>query len=308
MAEAKNSNFSNLTEVINTNNAKADAQNIFDDIEGSIDTPSDYTMLNEELFGESSVSSDEDSTSMSSTKTRGKVKIKQQKQSDIEEESESDDYEGSEEEENESSSESSMNFNDPVTSGVKGIVNLNVPSKSAKSTVEKNHVELMNKIEENKESLIRRGIPVPHHKTSKVKKDFKYATEVNKALSDLLDDNVGADNLVSSLNFVLKIICAIFNGRHELAGYKLDLRGYNVAVISDLKDMRSDTVALSSYIRKKIGKDAMKLFLFIKIFIVNAGTTIWNNNSTPNTTEAFGDDSDEEDEEDFEEEEEEEEE
>ena len=33
MAEAKNSNFSNLTEVINTNNAKADAQNIFDDID-----------------------------------------------------------------------------------------------------------------------------------------------------------------------------------------------------------------------------------------------------------------------------------
>ncbi len=128
-------------------------------------------------------------------------------------------------------------------------------------------------------------------------------------MSDLLDDNNGADNLMSSLNFALKILCKILNGRHELMGIKLDLSGYNVAVIQDLKDMRSETVAMASYIRKKVGKDVMKLFLFIKIFIINAGTTIWNNNSAPNTTEAFGDDFDEEEEEeeeDYEEEEEEE--
>lgn len=301
-AEIKNSNFAGLADIINPLNAKNDGQGGFDDLEGSIDAPSDYTALNEALFGESESSSISSDESSSVSKNKGKVKIKQE-ESAIESESDSGSEAESEEDEEE---ESSISFNDPVTSGVKGVVNLNVPTKSEKSSTAKNHVEILNKIEENKENLIKRGIPVPHHKVSKVKKDYKYAAEVNKVLSDLLDDNAGADNLISGLNFLLKIVCAIFNGRHELAGYKLDLRGYNVAVISDLKDMRSDTVEFSSYLRKKIGKDAMKLLIFFKIFVINAGTTIYNNNATPNTTEAFGDDSDEE--EDFDEEEEEEEE
>ena len=155
--------------------------------------------------------------------------------------------------------------------------------------------------------MITQGIPVPHYNPKKAKKSLSYAKEALKVLSDNLEDNKCSDDIVSMLNFALKILCTIFNGRHEIAGYRIDLSGYNVAVIQDLKEMREETIELSSYIRKNIGKRVMKILRFIKIFIINAGVTIWNNNAKINSPDFGDDDDDDDDEETYESEEEEEE-
>ncbi len=130
MAEVKNFNFSGLAGVINTANAKADSQNLLDDLEGSIDAPSDYTMLNEELFGESE-SDSSGSGSISSMKSR----------KDERDDDEDDEDEDDEDDEDDSTS---IEFNDPVTSGVKGVVNLGMTKSES---IGKNHLEMLNNID-----------------------------------------------------------------------------------------------------------------------------------------------------------------
>lgn len=302
MAEVKNSNYMGLGNVVNTLNMKTEASGLLEDIDGSIAAPSDYSELQADLFGNSSNSSDDSDNSLSTVSSKA-VKIKKTPDKEIDEEEEDEEEESYESYEEESES-SDIEFNDPVA-GVKGVVNLEGGKSSSMS---KSHVEILDEIRTKQDDLMKYGIPVPKYKQSKIKRDPRMAAEVLKIMTNLLDDNKGADSLMSLMGFALKLVCTIFNGRHELAGFKLDLRGYNVAVISDLKEMRDDTIQFTKFVRKKIGKDAMKVLQLIKIFGINAAVTIWNNNSATNTVEAFGDelDEDEYDEDDDEEEEEEE--
>jgi hypothetical protein len=278
MAEVKNSNYMGLGNIVNPLNMKGEIMNELDDLNGSIVAPSDYSDIQEELFGNSESASDSGSVSI---ETKDDY-VADGSEDNSDEESDDNSDPGSDEE----SDSSEVIFNDP-TKGVKGVVNLD--DKPVKGGLSKPHLEILNDIETKKADLLKYGLPVPHYKPSKIKRDHRQASEVLKIMTDLIDDNKGADSLMSLLNFALKVLCAIFNGRHELAGYKLDLSGYNVTVISDLKEMRDDTVQFTKYVRSKVGKDAMKVLQLIKIFIINAGVTIWNNNSGANSMEAFGD-------------------
>jgi hypothetical protein len=279
MANVKNSNLMGLRDVINNDNVRQDKIQDIENVDASIAPPSEYTELAGELFG----SSDDESSSGSDESISFSKKSKTESKSESESES------GSGDESSGYESDETIEFNDPVVSGMKGVVKLGSSDKKELNA----HLEIINEIEKKKTSMISQGIPVPHYNPKKVKKSLSQAKEVLKMMSDNLEDNKSADDIISTVNFVLKIVCAIFNGRHEVAGYRLDLSGYHVAVTQDLKEMREETLEMSAYVRKNIGKRALKIMRFIKIFGVNAGVTIWNNNARINSTD-FGDDSDEE--------------
>lgn len=296
MAEIKDSRLMGIGNVVNTENIKPDMLQELDNISGSIVAPSEYSNYKDKLWDNSSVSSGESSTSSSKKKTKNIPSSESESGSDSED---------SEEDSEQSTSDSSeIIFNQPFEP--KGIVNLDNKT-TVKRESEKNHTKLLAEIFDLREKLKMLKIPVPHYNEKSIKKDYKRAVEVKDTLESIDSNNKTAEVITNTLSFVLKGLCKYFNGRHEVFGYRLDMRGYNYSVMSDLKDCRKDTVVLAGNINKFFGKKTAKLFLLFKIFILNACVTLVHNNNDVSTEEPFVD-SDVEDSEDSDEEEEEEEE
>lgn len=174
----------------------------------------------------------------------------------------------------------SIDIKDPLlVTSTKGVVDLETKNKSK---IADDHTTILNDIKVQLDRLKEKGLldKVPKYKERDIVKSKTYAAEIRGMLKNMADDNTTADSLESMLGFVLGILCKTLHGQHSLFNYKIDLRGYKVLVMSDLKDVREDTVEMVSKARKKIGRFPMKLFLLLKIFVINLGITIVNNNST----------------------------
>jgi hypothetical protein len=301
MAEIKDSRLMGIGNVVNTENIKPEMIQELDNISGSIVAPSEYSGYKNKLWDNSSVSSGTSEESSSIKKTKNTPVISSEESGSGSGSYDSDDSDDSDQS---TSDSSEIIFNQPFEP--KGIVNLD-NKVVVKRENEKNHTKLLAEIFDLKEKLKNMKIPVPHFNEKKIKKDFKCAVEVKDTLESIDSNNKTAEVITNTLSFVLKGLCKYFNGRHEIFGYRLDMRGYNISVMSDLKDCRKDTVVLAGNINKFFGKKTAKLFLLFKIFILNACVTLVHNNNDVSTEERFID-SDVEDSDDEEEEEEEEEE
>ena len=205
----------------------------------------------------------------------------------------------------ESSEESdSIEIKDPLLmTSVKGVVDL---ESKDKRKIADDHITILNDIKVQLDRIKEKGLSdkVPKYKERDIIKSKSHAAEIRNMLKNMVDDNTTADSLESMLGFVLGILCKTLHGQHSLFNYKIDLRGYKVLVMSDLKDVREDTVEMVSKVRKKVGRFPMKMFLWLKIFLINLGITIVSNNST-NEDHEYDDFSDSDDYETEEEEEEE---
>jgi len=300
-AEITNSNMLGLADIINKDNIQQDKLNAIDDIAASVVPPSDYSEFKSLLFsssggGESSYESD-----ITSSDDRPVVKGKAR--TPVDEATESESYYSEEDEGSYTKSDSAGSYSssididikDPLnTKNIKGVVNL-TPSANSKVSGGKDkeaHSKMLNEIDSLRSVLSKRGIPMPHYKPKDIKRNRNYAKEILNLMKNLESDNKTADDMTHVLRFALNILCKTFNGRHELFGYKIDLRGYKTLVMSDIKDIREDTVEFASFVRKKLGVSTMKIFLIFRIFILNAGITIIKNNDSGNTVDVFDDEED----------------
>lgn len=178
----------------------------------------------------------------------------------------------------ESESESSIMIKEPLLITGKGLVDLEKKS-SRKKKSDEDHAEVINEINTLAEKLKDKGTSHPKYKDRDIMKNKSYAIEIRDVLKNLSDDTVTADSMESALRFILNVMCKTFVGKHELFGYNIDLRGYNTLVMSEIKELRSDTVELAGKVRKSLGRIPVKLFLYFKIFVINFAATIMANNT-----------------------------
>lgn len=304
-AEITNSNMLGLADIINKDNIQQDKIGALDDLNGSVIPPSEYEDFKSLLFPSSDGSNSETEEDYSDDSIKTKVGGDKTKVTKYDDDSGTYDEEDEEEEYDEqgSSDSSSMDIDikNPSAKNIKGIVKLEPSTKGgavAKTKVVKDtHSKILAEIGDMREILIKNGINIPNYKQKEIKRNKNYAKEILDVLKNLDNDNKTADDMTHLLRFVLNILCKTLNGRHEVFGYKLDLRGYKTLVMSDIKDIREDTVEFASFVRKKLGISTTKFFRIFKIFILNAGITIIRNNDSGNNVDVFDEDeySDDED-------------
>lgn len=306
-AEIRDSNLLGLTDIINRDNIQQEQLNAIEDLDGSVGYPSHYDDFRSLLrYNSGEDESDSESSEYDSAESQVSTKTKADKaqeydseeydeESDYDSSSKSDRDRGRDESESGSSSSDIGPLKDPFPGKIKGVVNL-TPSDKGKTSGGKEkeaHAKILSEIDTMKSVLIKRGIPVPNYKPKDVKRKKSHAEEILGVLKNLDSDNKTADDMTHLLRFVLNILCKTLNGRHELFGYKMDLRGYKTLVMSDMKDVREDTVQFASYVRKKLGISTMKIFLIFRIFILNAALTIVKNNESDNNVDIFDDEQEE---------------
>lgn len=304
-AKVRDSNMMELGGIINTDNIRPDKMAAVDELDASIVPPSEYDLFKDILHGDDSEGSEESeetgesdyaSKSDTSVVTKGGDKKKSRS---YEEEYEEEEEEEEEEYEDETGMSSSSDISEHIKlKDVSGVVNLNVENKKkdAKNDKDKKaHSEMLTEIETMRGVLKKRGIPIPNYRPKDIKRHKSYAKEILDSMKHLDNDNKTADTLIHLLRFVLTVLCKTFDGKHEIFNYKIDLRGYKTLVMSDIKDMREETVDFASYVRRKIGISTTKAFMIFRIFILNAGLTIIKNNADGNgTVDMFDEDNDDE--------------
>lgn len=308
MADIKDSNALELKTVINPDAIQQDKLGALDDLDASLAPPSEYKKYNRKVFGDDGSNNTLSDTGESeSMQFFGKDSGEDQGNSGSNPTGSSDDSGDSGD--SDGSDDSSSVGGAIIMKKVKGIVNLNEKSKPTENIINDGHAEILNEINNLVEKLTLKKIKFPKFKQRDIVKHKSKAAEIRSVLSNLHDDNNIADSFESGLRLLLNILCKTFNGRHTIFDYKIDLKGYNILVMSDLKEIRPDIVSMTGSVRKKIGKLPLKFFLLLKIFIFNLGSTVYSNNQN-NEDHVFDDDfdDDEDDDDDDEEEEEEEEE
>lgn len=311
-AKIKDSNMMGLADIINTDNARPDKMGAIDDIDNSVIPPSEYDVFKDILHGDLSEDSEEsDDDSVMTKVSNAKSESQSRSQSEIEEEEEEEDSYTESGSRYDTQSESSSISDHIKLKDVSGVVNLNTDNKKKEAKNDKDkkaHSEMLTEIETMRGVLKKRGIPIPNYRPKDIKRHKSYAKEILDSMKHLDNDNKTADTMIHLLRFILTILCKTFDGKHELFNYKIDLRGYKTLVMSDIKDMREETVDFASYVRRKIGISTTKAFMFFRIFILNAGLTIIKNNGDGNSNvDMFDEENDDEytDDDDSEEEEEE---
>lgn len=263
MSGIKDSNVLGLETIVNKEAINNDQLAEIKSLDASVNRPSEYEFYAKQLFGDDSDAETVDipeSESESRSSTDGES-VKSYSR-ELSEDSES------------------IEIRDPLlVTGSKGMVDLDTKNKSK---ITDDHTTILNDIKVQLDRLKDKNLmnKVPKYKERDIVKNKTYASEIRNMLKNMADDHTTADSLESMLSFVLGILCKTFHGQHSLFGYKIDLRGYKVLVMSDLKDVKEDTVEMVSKVRKKVGRLPMKLFLLLKIFAINLGITIVNNNTT----------------------------
>lgn len=268
MAGVKDSNVIGLSDIVNREAVRADKIGDLESLDISIAPPSDYKEINKMLF-------DDD---LSSITPRSEESSEHLESESAEEVSGSGSY-GPDIEESYSRSESSeIDIKDPllVSAAVKGVVDLGKPESDKK--ISETHSAVIDEIKRLEDIVTKRKISTPNYKERDIRKSKRYAIEIRDMLKGLCDDDKAADSIESALKFVLNILCKTLNGKREILGTKIDLTGYNIAVMHDMKELREDVVDVASVIRKKVGRVPIKIFVLLKVFVLNLGATIVANN------------------------------
>jgi hypothetical protein len=278
MSGIKDSNVLELDGIINNEAIQNDKLGELASIDASVVPPSDYKYYSKLMFE----NSDSDSGTMSTVTKPGKPDKHEE-----EEYSESMSSRTMAFSDREESEESSVVIKDPLLMAGSGTVDFDRPVSKKKT--KDDHTTILKEIAEYKSRLMKRKVDIPNFKDRDVAKSKSYAAEIRDVLKDLSDDNKTADSLEGTLRFLLNVLCRTFVGGQELFGWRIDLRGYNTLVMSEIGDLREDVVDVAAKVRKTVGRLPMKLFLMFKIFVVNFGMTIYMNNSQ-NEEHHFDDD------------------
>lgn len=267
MAGIKDSNAIGLTDIINREAVRADKMADLESLDISVIPPSDYKEINKLLFDDdgSTITARSEESSEHYVSESGSVT--------------GDDEVSESLSESRSHSESSeIDIKDPllVSAAVKGMVDLSKTIDDKK--ISETHSAVIDEIKQLEEIIAKRKIPVPNYKERDIRKSKKYAIEVRDMLKGRCDDDKAADSIESVLKFILNILCKTLNGKREILGTRINLTGYNIAVMHDMKELREDVVDVAKVVRKKVGRVPMKIFLLLKVFVLNLGAVIIANN------------------------------
>ena len=289
MSGIKDSNVIGLSEIVNREAIRPDKMGDLESLDASIVPPSEYKEISKMLFKDdlSSITPRSEESDHYETEPSGS-------------ESESgESYEGGIEISESRSESSDIDIKDPllVSAAVKGVVDFSKTNDDKK--ISETHSAVIEEIKRLEEVTIKRKISIPNYKERDIRKSKKYAIEIRDMLKGRCDDNKAADSIESAMKFALNILCKTLNGKREILGTKIDLTGYNIAVMHDMKELREDVVDVASSIRKKVGYVPLKIFILLKVFVLNLGATIIANNEYNEKhyfEENFSDEEDEEDE------------
>lgn len=290
MKQVQSGAFAGIGNVINQDNINGKIEDIEN---GSfvLGAPTEFTTIKKKLMkaeksgsdlSDISTMSGSDNSIFSDNKNKlfGKKKISIKDLSEEEDEEEEEDSYESEEEESGDYSDTDMEeeFYDPID--IKG-------GKSSKPNQNKNtkeHLELIDVIEQKRKNLLDKGIVLPRIDTKKVEKNPVYANEICEVLSNLDEDHKNTDTIITCIKAVLKFMCDLFKkSKLTFLGYKIDITGYDRLVIADLMDNKGDIIDFTGYTRRKLGKLFFRLLRYFKMIFINAAVCIHNNNKNTNS-------------------------
>lgn len=313
--DIKDANIFGINDYINSDNVLV--PDAYNEIDPSIAPPSEYTNINEKLFGKSKKSkkfndtksdidaskdsssnnsdessqsdngesADSDNSNDTSSSNNDSNDASGTDNSDSKDNSNSDDSDDSDDSDSDDSDneESSSihilgKLNTEKLSKNKLVKNISKQESNKKAKAE-NLENLLAEIEKYKTLLKNNDTIVPNYKRSKVKKDKEYAFSVLEMLKNTKSDNSAVASLEGALIMGINLITSVIGKDRKFMGHKLDLTGYSDAVFRDMPEIHEDNLAMVGSIRKKVGRGFSSVFVYFRVFIVNLIFTIMKNNN-----------------------------
>lgn len=293
----KDANIFGINDYINSDNVLV--PDAYNEIDPSIAPPSEFTNINEKLFGKSKKSSKSSvytESEVSASKATSADTSDASSQAESGDSGETNDSDNSGDSNSNASSDSNASgdsdSSDEDSSSIHILGKLNTEKLSKNKLVKniskqennkkakaENLENLLAEIEKYKTLLKNNDTIVPNYKRSKAKRDKDYAYSVLEMLKDTKSDNSAVASLEGALIMGINLITSVIGKDRMFMGHKLDLTGYSDAVFRDMPEIHEDNLAMVGSIRKKVGRGFSSVFVYFRVFIVNLIFTIMKNNN-----------------------------